>query len=236
MASDTVEIKGLQKTSLIDYPGKVCAVVFFGGCDFRCLFCYNVELVLNPERLKTIPEEEFLEFQKKRKKWLDGIVLGGGEPCIQQNLPGFIRKIKNLGFLVKLDTNGSKPEMLEKLLKENLLDYIAMDIKSPLEKYDKAAGVKVNKKAIQKSIDLIRNSGVDYEFRTTVVPRFLDKNDLFIIGKWLKGSKRFFIQQFRSQTTINPEFQKEKSFKPEELNEFKDMLKPYFEEVEVRGV
>lgn len=234
MASDTVKIKGLQKTSLIDYPGKVCCAIFLGGCDFRCPFCYNIDLVLNPNKLPTIPEEEFLEFLKKRKKWLDGVCLGGGEPCIHQDLPEFIRKIKNLGFLVKLDTNGSKPEMLEKLLKEKLLDYIAMDIKAPLEKYDKAAGVKADKKAIQKSIDLIRNSGVEYEFRSTILPRLHSKQDLLSIGKWLKGSKRFFIQQFRNEKTLNPEFQKENVFKPEELNGFKEMLKPYFKEVEVR--
>lgn len=235
MASDTVEIKGLQKTSLIDYPGRVCCVIFFGGCDFHCPFCHNTELVLNPEKLPAIPEEEFLGFLTKRKKWLDGVVLGGGEPCIQQGLPGFIRKIKNLGFLVKLDTNGSKPEMLERLLKEKLLDYVAMDIKASLEKYDQAAGVKVNKNTVQRSIDLIRNSGVEYEFRITVLPRLHSKQDLFSIGKWLRGSRRFFIQQFRNEKTLNPEFQKEDVFKPEELNEFKDMLKPYFKEVEVRG-
>lgn len=228
MASNSrLEIKGLQKTSLIDYPGKICCVIFFGGCDFRCPFCYNVDIVLNPDKLPTIPEEEFLEFLKKRKKWLDGACLGGGEPCIHQDLPEFIRKVKSLGFLVKLDTNGSKPEMLEKLLKEKLLEYIAMDIKAPLEKYDKAAGVKVDKKAIQKSIDLIIKSGIDHEMRSTVLPRLHSKEDIISMAKLVRNAKRYFLQQFRPEVTLNPEFKKCKTFTQEELEDIRKECSKY---------
>jgi pyruvate formate lyase activating enzyme len=230
-----LEIKGLQKLSVIDYPGKTCAVVFLGGCNFRCPFCQNPELVLAPEKLPNMPQDEFFAFLQERKKWLDGVCITGGEPCIHQDLPEFIKKIKSMDFLVKLDTNGSNPGMLEQLLKEKLLDYIAMDIKAPLDRYDKAAGVKVDRGRILKSIDLIRNSGVDYELRSTILPKLHTDRDIIAIGEWLNGSKRFFMQQFRAEKTIDPEFRKEKSFKPEELERFKEMLRTYFKEVGVRS-
>lgn len=229
-----MEIRGLQKLSVIDYPGKMAAVVFTGGCNFRCPFCQNPELVLAPEKQPEISQEEFFSFLQGRRKWVDGICITGGEPTICPDLPDFIRKIKTMGFLVKLDTNGSNPEMLEGLLREKLLDYIAMDIKAPIEKYELAAGVKVDKGKIKKSVELIRSSGVDYEFRATVLPLVHSKDDLLKIGEWLKGSKRFFIQQFRNEKTIDPEFKEEESFTLKELNDFRDVLRPYFEEVEVR--
>ena len=230
-----LEIKGLQKMSVIDYPGKVAAVVFTGGCNFRCPFCQNPELVLEPEKQPSIAEGEFFGFLEERRKWIDGVCITGGEPTIWPGLPDFIKKIKSMGFFVKLDTNGSNPEMLEVLLKENLLDYISMDIKAPPEKYEAAAGVKVEMEKIKKSAELIRNSGVEYEFRSTILPKIHAKEDLLKIGNWLEGSRKFSIQQFRNEKTIDPAFQREKTFSREELEGFREMLKPYFDEVEVRA-
>ena len=158
----------------------------------------------------------------------------GGEPTLHRNLPEFCRQLRSRGFLAKLDTNGSNPIMLEKLIKEKLVDYIAMDIKGPLERYDEIALVKVNKDIIQKSVDIIRSSGLDYEFRTTVVPKLLKEGDLLAIGKWLKGSKLYAIQQFRAMVTLDESYQKETSYSEDEMQTFGKMLKPCFEKVEVR--
>lgn len=158
----------------------------------------------------------------------------GGEPTLHPDLPEFISKIKKLGFLVKLDTNGTNPEMLKKLIENKLVDFIAMDIKAPLEKYEKVVGVKIDKEKIQESINIIRNSGLEYEFRSTILPALHSKEDLIDIGKWLKGSKKFCIQNFVPSKTLEEKFKKEKSFSSEELNEFANILKPYFEKVEIR--
>src|SRR3989344_5633428 len=138
-----LEIKGLQKTSLIDYPPYTSCVVFLAGCDFRCPFCQNPDLILNPEKLETVKQEDFLEFLKKRKKWLDAVCISGGEPTLYEDLPEFIKKIKDLGYKVKIDTNGNNPNAIEELINKKLIDYVAMDIKAPLDKYSKAANAKV---------------------------------------------------------------------------------------------
>lgn len=229
-----VRIKGIQKMSLVDYPDKICAVVFLPVCNFRCPFCFNVELVLNPDKLPEISREDFFEFLESRRKWLDGVCVTGGEPTLHKDLPGFLREIKNRGFLVKLDTNGSNPRMLESLLKENLLDYISMDIKASQENYEKAAGAKVNMDAVKKSAELLRSSNVDYEFRTTAVPGLFTRQDALAIGEWLRGSKKYFIQQFRPQQTLDKSFQKTKPFTHKELKEFQKAMKPFFKHCEVR--
>jgi len=227
-------IKGIQKTSLIDYPGKICSIIFLGDCNFRCGFCQNPDLIKSPGKLETIPEEEILEFLKSRKKWIDGVCLSGGEPLLYGDLPEFIKKIKEIGLLVKLDTNGTNPQMLDYLIKNKLVDYIAMDIKASLENYEKAAGVKVNMENIKKSVELIKNSSIDYEFRTTVVPGLFSKEEALKIGKWLSGSKRYFLQQFRPETVLDERFHKLKPFSEEELRGFANLLKPFFEKVGVR--
>jgi len=179
-------IKGFQKLSLIEYPGKLSAIVFVGKCDFRCHFCYNIDLVKN---YKKLPE-----------------------------------------------TNGSNPGMIKELIDEELVDYIAMDIKAPLEKYDEVAGVKVDKEKIQQSINIIRNSGVDYEFRSTVTPKYFKKGDALAIGKWLKGSKQFYLQQFRPGKTLDKALEKVKPYPPEKLKEFAKIMKPYLKSVKIRGI
>lgn len=230
-------IKGIQKTSLIDYPPYVASTLFVGYCDFRCPYCQNVDLVEKPEKLPDIPEQEILGFLKARKKWLDGVCITGGEPCIHKELPNFIAKIRRLALKVKLDTNGSNPKMIKELVDKKLVDYIAMDIKAPLAKYDKVAKVKVNKKDIQESINIIRESGVKYEFRTTVVPGLITREDILAIAKWLKGSKKYFLQQFRSDRgVLDKSYKNKRTYSPEKLKEFADLARPCFDICEVRGI
>ncbi|MFA6049044.1 MAG: anaerobic ribonucleoside-triphosphate reductase activating protein [Candidatus Micrarchaeia archaeon] len=232
-----VEIKGFIENTLLDYPGKIASTIFFGGCNFRCPFCHNPALVLHPDTEQTLPTEEILETLASplMKKWVDGICLTGGEPTLQADLEEFCAQLKNLGYLVKLDTNGTNPQVLEKLFSKKLVDYVAMDIKAPLEKYDAVCGAKVDKKAIQKSVDLIRASGIDYEFRTTAVPGLFSKEDALEIGKWLSGSKKFFLQQFRGINTLDSAYAGKAGFTHKELNGFAEMLKPFFGRVGVRG-
>ena len=229
-------IKGFQKLSLIEYPEKISAIVFLGNCNFKCHFCYNIDLVKNYKKLPDIPEKEILDFLSTRKGLLDGIAITGGEPTIHKELPEFIKKIKDLGFLVLLETNGTNPKMLKELIDNKLVDYIAMDIKAPLEKYDEITGVKVNKKDIQDSVDIIRKSGIDYEFRTTVIPKHFKEDDVLAIGKWLKGSKRYVLQQFRPEKTLNEDYKKMELYSPEKLKELAEKMKPFFEFVKVRGI
>lgn len=231
-----IKINGVQKTSLIDYPGKVASVIFVGGCNFRCPYCHNPELVLN-EVKDDINPEEFLQFLEKKKKWLDGVCITGGEPTLHKGLVDFARELKKRRLLVKIDTNGTNPSMIEQLINENLADYIAMDIKAPLEEYEKVTKTKADKKAIQKTINLLMKSNIDYEFRTTVVPGLFDEKDAEEIGKWLKGAKKFCIQQFRnSDRTLDKKFQDIRPYPPKKIKEFKKILQNYIKKVEVRGI
>jgi len=250
-----MQIGGLQKTTLIDFPGRVAATVFLYGCNFRCPWCYSPELVL-PEKIKRqpkIPEKDFFKFLKERRKLLDGLVLCGGEPTIHKDLPDFIKKIKKLGYLVKLDTNGSNPEMLKKLIDKklakrdslssltslpqsgsSLIDYVAMDIKAPKEKYNEATGIKVNIQNIQKSIDILKKDKVDYEFRSTIVPTVHTKEDVIEMAKWIKGAKRYYLQNFRPEKTIDPKFEKIKPYTQEYLVEIQKAISPFFEVCQIR--
>ncbi len=228
-------IKGLQKTTLVDYPGKVACTIFLPKCNFRCGFCYNRDLVIDYEKLPTISEEEVLAFLKEKKKWLDGVVFTGGEPTLHKELVGFIKKIKNMGFLVKVDTNGTNPEMLEELIDDGLVDYIAMDIKAPLDHYEKVTGVKLDKEKIKESISILKNSPLDSELRLTVVPTLHSKEDIKKIGEWLKGNKRLFLQQFQpDKKMIDISLINVKPYSKEELEEFKEILKEYIYEVGIR--
>lgn len=209
-----LQIKGLVKTSLIDYPKKIACTIFLGGCNFRCGFCHNKQLVLEPEKVESVDKDEFFSFLDRRKGKLEGVVICGGEPCFNEGLIEFITKIKEKGYLVKLDTNGSFPDILGRLIDEKLIDYVAMDIKYPFERYDKF------ERNIRRSVRLVINSGIDHEFRTTVVPGFLSKNDLIKISKSLEGGKRFFLQQFRNKSCLNQEFEKIVPFSKEKLEEF----------------
>ncbi len=234
-----IEIGGLQKITLIDFPGRVAATVFLIGCNFRCPFCYSAELVL-PEKIKLQPrisEKDFFDFLKKRKKLLEGVVICGGEPTINNDLPNFIKKIKKLGYLVKLDTNGSNPELLNELINNKLIDYVAMDIKAPLnkEKYDKATGANVILDDIKESIETIKNSGIDCEFRMTVVPSLHEKEDVILVVKEISPAKKFFLQNFRAEKTINPEFEKIKPYSKDLLLAIKEEISKFFDVCQVRG-
>lgn len=207
-------IGGLQKFSILDYPEKLSAIVFTKGCNFRCHFCYNPELVLLDETNKTnqilknkkglpdITEEAFFAFLKSRVNKLDAVVITGGEPTLHSDLPDFVKKIKELGFLVKLDTNGTSPEMVEKLLKKKLIDYIAMDIKASREKYDQVTGVKNDIKKIKKSIKVTKKSGLPYEFRSTLVPDLMNKHDIKNMGELIEGAEKWFLQSFKSDVDM----------------------------------
>jgi pyruvate formate lyase activating enzyme len=219
-------IGGFQRFSLIDYPKKISAVVFTFGCNFRCHYCHNPELV-DPSLLNGILDEEFiLNFLKARINKLDGITITGGEPTLHRDLNKFISKVKNLGFLVKLDTNGSFPDVLRELIKDNLIDYIAMDIKATKEKYKEVINADIDLDKIEESIKLIMDSGIDYEFRTTVVRSQLLIEDIISIAKMIEGAKLFVIQRFIPTKTLDPDFINEKSYSDEELNVVKqDVLR-----------
>ena len=233
---DMIEIKGYIPSSLLDYPGKICSVIFLPNCNFRCPFCQNPDLINKPDEIPNIEPKKIFEHLKSRRKWLDGVCITGGEPCLHKGLPEFLLEVKKLRFLVKLDTNGANTKMLKELIEKKLIDYIAMDVKAPLKDYDKVAKVKVNKKNIQESINLIKKSKVDYEFRTTVIPKFTGKKEIEEIGKWLKGSKRYCIQQFRPLITLDESFMNEKIYTPNELKELTEVAKPFFKSVCVRGI
>ena len=223
-------IGGLQKTSFLDYPDKISAIIFTLGCNFRCGYCHNPELI-NSMTAK-YSEEEIFEFLNRRKGRIDGVVITGGEPCIQKDLVEFIKKVKDLGFLVKLDTNGCFPEILQKSMA--YVDYIAMDIKAPLDNYSKIVNVNVDEENIKKSINLIMNSGIEYEFRTTVVRSMLSKNDFDKIGNLIFGAKRYYLQKFVSSKILDEKLSKDSSYTDEEFSEIVFNLKKKIEFVEVR--
>ena len=228
-------IGGLQKLTLIDYPGRLAATVFLSGCNFRCPWCYSKELVL-PEEIKKQPkitEKELFDFLKQRKEMLEGVVLCGGEPTLNKDLPQFCKKIKNMGYALKVDTNGSNPNMLKDLINENLIDYIAMDVKAPREKYDKLVGKKINVKNIEKSVSLLKQGKIDYEFRTTLNP-MLKKEDVLKISHWLSGAKKYYLQNFRPEKTIDSEFEKMKPYPDKELLDIQKAISPFFETCEIR--
>ena len=229
--------KGLQKTTLIDFPGEVACTLFLPKCNFRCPYCYNPKLVFEKDTGQAIPEDEIFDFLEGRKGLLDGVCITGGEPTLHPELPEFCRKVKEKGFLVKVDTNGSNPEMLKQLIDEKLVDYIAMDIKAPIEKYEEVVGAKVDKEAIRESVDLIKKSRARYEFRTTVLPKFISQDDLLEMAKWLKGAKLFAIQQFSlAPEMIDKSLADAKRYSKEELEGFGTLLAGFFEKVEVRNV
>ncbi len=231
-----IPIMGLQKTSLIDYPKVICTTIFLGGCNFKCPYCHNPDLVLK-RGSPLIADYEVLEHLKRRKGLIDGLCVTGGEPSLHLGLPDFLRRVKSLGFLVKLDTNGTNPEMLDELISGSLVDYVAMDIKAPLERYSSVVRAPVNLKSIGDSIDIIRGAEIDYEFRTTVVPDLLNEEDILALGQWLKGTKKYVLQQFRpAPKMLDPSFKNIKPYNYDEVKRFQGLLKKYVNLVELRGI
>ena len=226
-------IGGLQKTSLLDFPEKISAIVFTQGCNFRCGYCHNPELCTFSKK-PVITLSAFFDFLKNRRGKLDGVVITGGEPTLHTDLPDFIKDIKNLGFAVKLDTNGTNPVMLEELIRSNLIDYIAMDIKSPLEKYDQIKGIKIDTALIKQSIDLIMKSDTDYEFRTTVVRTQLNLDDFEKIGELLATAKRYYLQKFIPSKVLNEEFKNAQTYTDDEFEKIINILSLKINNVKLR--
>ncbi len=231
-----MKIGGLQKLTLIDYPGKLACTVFLSGCNFGCPWCYSPELVV-PEKIKEqveIKEKDFFDFLENRKGKIEGVVICGGEPTIHEELPKFIQEIRDKGFLVKLDTNGSNPEVLKNLLESGIVNYVAMDFKGPLEKYKEVTGTEVDTNKIKESIDIIKRAGIDYEFRTTLVPGIHRKEDIAQMGEVIRGAKKYFLQNFLPEKTIKGDFLGKKPFIQKELEEFQEAAEPFVENCEIR--
>ena len=229
-----MKIGGLIKTSLIEYPGRISAVIFTQGCNFRCPYCHNPELV-DPALFNTpIAESEIFDFLERRKKYLEAIVITGGEPCLQKDLIDFIRRVKDMGYLVKLETNGSLPEVISQITEKGIVDFISMDVKGPLDKYSIIAGVKVDISKIKESIDLIISSDIDSEFQTTVVKSMLEKEDFEKIGSLIEGAKIYTLQKFVPSKTLNPAFLDEKTYSDEELEEIRKIMERYVSKCMVR--
>ena len=198
-----MKIGGFQPCTLSDFPGHVAAIVFTQGCDFRCPFCHNGQLIPNDATGEALmPEDEVMQQLESRRKHIAGIVITGGEPTLQPDLPDFIRNVKTIGLAVKLDTNGSRPDVLQKLLNEHLLDYVAMDIKAPMNRYATLAGVEIDANQLRESIALIVRSGVAYEFRTTVVPALLLTSDIDAIRRELPPGASLRLQTFQSEHAL----------------------------------
>lgn len=233
-AKSSLKFFGLQKTTLLDYPGKLASTLFTGGCNFCCPFCHNSDLVYLREGIKEIGSSEILDFLAGRKNILDGICISGGEPLLQEGLIPFIKEVKKLGLLVKLDTNGFLYNKLKELIDLKLVDYVAMDIKNAPKKYALTAGLKeIDLEPILKSVELLKSNVVDYEFRTTIVKEFHDETDIKEIGLWLKGAKRYYLQNFRNnEHVINKNLT---SHDISTLKHFKEILEKDILHVEIRG-
>lgn len=230
-----MKICGYNKTTLLDYPGKVAATIFLGSCNFRCPFCQNSSLVLHSALQPEIPAEEILSFLKKRQGILDGVCISGGEPTLSEDLPDFIRDIKALGYAVKLDTNGSRPYVVKKLVRAGLLDKVAMDIKAGPDNYRALSGLRYpDMDSISETVDFLMEGHVDYEFRTTVVKELHAEKDFIEIGQWLSGAKAYYLQAYRdSDGVLQPGFT---SYSLEELQNFRKILLKTIPLVEIRGI
>ena len=229
-----MRIGGFNRFSLIDYPGQTSAVVFTQGCNFRCPYCHNPELVDPDEYGSSVPETEVLSFLEHRKGKLDAVVITGGEPTIQPDLADFIKKVRSMGFRIKLDTNGSNPDIIEDLLDEELVDYVAMDAKGPLERYNEIVNADIDLNRIKRSMELIKASEGLHEFRTTMVNSLLTERDMLAIGKWLRGAKLYVLQEFVASKALNPGFLDEKTYPREKLDSLKKILEGFVGNCKVR--
>ena len=230
-----MRISGLQKLAMVDFPGKLAATVFTGGCNLRCPFCHNAPLVNRVAETPELSEEDVLAFLKSRKGLLDGVVLSGGEPLLQHDAADFLKKVRELGFAVKLDTNGCFPQVLADILQQELVDYVAMDIKNCREKYAQTVGIPgFDITPVEESVRLLQNSGINFEFRTTVVKKFHTAADIQAIGKWCQGAPHYFLQQFvDSGDLVGVGCE---ALDPLEVKAFANLMRPFFDEVGVRGI
>ncbi|MBN2599141.1 MAG: anaerobic ribonucleoside-triphosphate reductase activating protein [Candidatus Thermoplasmatota archaeon] len=230
-----MKIGGFQKTSLLDYPDRISAIVWTSGCNFHCPFCYNRKLALGTAEL--FPQDEILSFLSKRKELLEGVVISGGEPLLQDDIADFIKRVKNLRLLVKVDTNGAFPEKLDELLEQQLIDYVAMDVKAPRKKYRELSGIDVDLSKIEASISLIQTKAPAYEFKTTFVPGLLAKEDIMEIAEWLKGADVYYLQQFKPmKPLVSAQLESTVPYRREYVYETLEAIRPFFKRCAVRGV
>lgn len=227
-----MQINGLMKLTLLDFPGKTACTVFFSGCNFRCPFCHNASLVLGDG--DNIEEEEFFKFLAGRRGVLDGVAITGGEPLMRADVIPFMRRIKDEGFLVKLDTNGSYPDRLREIIDSGIADYVAMDIKSSPEGYERVAGCAVPIDKIRESVEILKEGRVDYEFRTTAAAGLVLPEDFEGIGKWIGGCRRYFIQNFRDSGELLGTGAS--AYSKEDMEAFADVVRQYVGEVQLRGI
>jgi len=227
-------IHGLQKLTLLDFPGHTACTVFLGGCDLRCPFCHNSDL-LDMSAPGVMDDTELLDFLKKRQGLLEGVAFTGGEPLLRKDLPELMEKIRSLGYLVKLDTNGCHPEQLKNVLDRGLADYVAMDIKNSPERYAATCGVeKVDMDSVSRSIELLMTQAPDYEFRTTVVAQLHDEESFKSIGPWIKGAKRYFLQAFTDRDSVP--FAGFSAPSKEKMEAYAELVRPFVESVSLRGL
>lgn len=229
-----MRIHGLQKMTLLDFPGRVACTVFLGGCDYRCPFCHNFELADGSAK-PVMEEEELLAFLSKRKGLLDGVAITGGEPCLHPDLPDLMRRIREMGYAVKLDTNGAHPDRLEAILGEGLADYVAMDIKNSPEKYARTAGLeRVDLVPVRRSVSMLMAGETDYEFRTTVVDELHEESDFEAMGAWIAGARRYFLQAFTDRDTVP--FGNLHAPSRERMQAYLDVARRFVPDARLRGV
>lgn len=233
-----LEIKGFIETSFLDWDGKVVSTLYVAHCNFHCPFCHNFGLIEDPKQYETIPLERIEKYLLEHKDFIDGICLTGGEPCMHKNrgLFEFLHRIMDLGFGIKFDSNGTDPECLEKVIGKKLADYIAMDIKGPLdERYDKLSGVKTDLEKIKRSIKIIIDSGLPYEFRTTVVPGLLGAKEMEDLARQIAGAKKFVLQQFVARNCWDESLRDKNPYDRKKLEELRDIIGPFVGEALIRG-
>jgi pyruvate formate lyase activating enzyme len=237
-----LKFAGFQRTTLLDYPNKISAIVFVAGCNFRCGFCHNPLLV---NKISLLSEQDYVdenivvELLLKRKHLVNSVVISGGEPTLFLDIKNFIIKLKQNGFNIKIDTNGSNPELIKDLIDSKLIDFIAMDIKTKidLDAYSKVCGTIVDIEKIKQSIEIIQNSGLDYDFRMTILPALISKEDIYSVAEYLKGSKRFSIQQFvKDGDLVDEKLKESRLYEPNEFKEIKNKIGSYFDEFNMRGI
>ena len=215
------EIKGFLETSFVDWPGKICSVLFLSYCNFRCPYCHNHPLIFHPDQYRSIPIEDILSNLRSYEDWIDGVCLTGGEPTLHVDLPLLIKEIKREGFLVKLDTNGSNPQVLENLIETRQIDFVSMDVKAPLDpfSYRRSAGLPIDLSLILRSIEILKREEVEYEFRMTVVPRLHKEEDIRSLGSQLRVGRRLVLQNFNPENPLDPSLKKTLPYDPQVLRE-----------------
>lgn len=234
--SEIKGIKGFFGVSLIEFPGHISSVIFLGGCNLRCPFCQNRDLVLAPDKIKDFDFKDLLEAVRVRKELIEGVSITGGEPLIFKDLEKMIEKFKKLELKVKLDTNGTNPKRLKSIVDSGLVDYVAMDIKTSLDKYDEACGKKVDISKIEKSIDFLLSGVVDYEFRTTCVPILVTEKEISLISKRIEGARLYALQQFRNENLLDPSWEKVSPYEPHQIKDFALIAQKYVKKVVLRGI